>query len=51
MADGEVGEDALEDLITMLADRFPSVVGERRDGRMVETSKHTNKDKQAEEIN
>jgi len=30
VADGEVGEDALEDLINMLADRFPSVVGERR---------------------
>lgn len=34
MAEGEVGEDALEDLIAMLADRFPSVVGERERERM-----------------
>ncbi|CAM9526905.1 unnamed protein product [Ectocarpus sp. 6 AP-2014] len=27
VSDGEVGEDALEDLISMLAERFPSVVG------------------------
>lgn len=28
MSDGDVGEDVLEDLIGMLAERFPSVVGE-----------------------
>lgn len=33
MSEGEVGEDVLEDLITMLAERFPSVVGEERGRR------------------
>lgn len=43
VSDGEVGEDALEDLISMLAERFPSVVGERN------TKKHI-KPNQAREI-
>ena len=38
MSDGEVGEDVLEDLIAMLAERFPSVVGEGKEGGQEEST-------------
>lgn len=47
VSDGEVGQDVLEDLISMLAERFPSVVGEEREG---EESTHMHTAEQPEDV-